>query len=164
MFFVCVITASRYEQFILHVRWRQNYAHCIFFEWLFASALGHTKYKIWLFRIISYVGGLLSKKQAYEYKWNMTVNLVGGTGHNIPNNNCVEIQVHNIKSQLQSQGSNKSFEYAKNLSLTNQVIEDIKEQLMKTTHSYKTKRFRPPVDNTKDIQLIVECLRKKWTN
>lgn len=130
-----------------------------FFEWLFASALGHTKYKIWLFRMISYVSGLLSKKQAYEYKWNMTANLVGGTGHNIPNDNCVEIQVHNIKSQLQSQGSNKSFESAKNICLTSQVIEDIKEQLMKTTYSYKTKRFRPPVDNTKDIQLIVE-----WTN
>lgn len=90
----------------------------------------------------------------------MTVNLFGGTGHNIPYDNCVEIQVHNIKSQLESQGSNKSFESAKNICLTSQVIEEIKEQLKKTTHSYKTKRFRPPVDNTKDIKLIVECLTK----
>lgn len=43
----------------------------------------------------------------------------------------------------------------KNICFTSQVIEEIK-QLMKTTHSYTTKRFRPPVDNTKDIQLIVE--------
>lgn len=81
----------------------------------------------------------------------MTVNLVGGTGHNIPYDNCVEIQVNNIKSQLQSQGSNKSFESAKNICLTSQVIEEIKEQFMKTAHSYKTKRFRPPVDNTKTL-------------
>lgn len=77
--------------------------------------------------MISNVSGLLSKKQAYEYKWNMTVNLVGGTGHNIPYDNCVEIQVHYIKSQLQSQGSDKSFESAKNICLTSQVIEEIKE-------------------------------------
>lgn len=68
--------------------------------------------------------------------------------------------MHNIKSQLQSQGSNKSFESAKNICLTSQVIEEIKEQLIKTTHFYKTKRFRPPVDNIKDIELIVECLTK----
>lgn len=131
-----------------------------YFEWLYASALGHTKYKIWLFRMISYVSGLLTRKQAYEYKWNMTVNLEGGTGHNIPNDNCVEIQVHKLKSQLQSQGSNKSFESARNICLSTQVIEGIQEQLMKTTRTYKTKRSRPPVDKTKDIQTIVELIRK----
>lgn len=99
-------------------------------------------------------------RSMYEYKWNMTVNLVGGTGHNIPNDNCVEIQVHNIKSQLKVRAQINRLNPQKNICLTSQVIGEIREQLMKTTHLYKTKRFRPPVENTKDIQLIVECLRK----
>lgn len=32
------------------------------FEWLFSSATGHSKYKIWLFRMMAYVKGLLLPK------------------------------------------------------------------------------------------------------
>jgi len=51
-----------------------------YLEWLYASSMGHTKYKIWLFRMITYVFAILSPKQSVEYKWNVTVNLKGGVG------------------------------------------------------------------------------------
>jgi len=41
-----------------------------------------------------------------------------------------------------------------------QVVDVIKEQLMKTTETVQSKRFRPPVDKTKDIEMMVQCIRK----
>ena len=54
----------------------------------------------------------------------------GGIGKHIPNDNCVKIQVHNIKSQLNTQGSNKSFESARQICMTTQVVGAIKENLI----------------------------------
>lgn len=72
----------------------------VFFEWIFVLGFGYIKYKIWFFRMVFYVSGFFFKKQVYEYKWNVIVNFVGGIGYNILNDNCVEIQVYNIKSQF----------------------------------------------------------------
>lgn len=121
-------------------------------EWIYASALKHTKYKIWLFRMLTYIISILNPQQRFEYIWNMTVNLKGGIGKNIPNDNCVEIQVHNIKSQLNTQGSNKSFESARQICMTTQVVDAIKENLMATTRTTVSKRSRPAVDKTKDMK------------
>lgn len=55
------------------------------------------------------------------------VNLKGGIQNNIPNDNCVELQVGNIKRQLNTQRSNKSFQSAQNICMTTQVVEDIIE-------------------------------------
>lgn len=132
-----------------------------YFEWIYASALKHTKYRIWLFRMITYVISILSPEKSFEYKWNMTVNLKGGTGKNIPNDNCVEIQVHNIKSQLNCQGSNKSFESARKICMTTQVVDAIKEQLISTTRTVRSKNNRPAVDKSKDIDAIANCIRSK---
>ena len=128
-------------------------------EWIYASALKHTKYKIWLFRMLTYIISILNPQQRFEYIWNMTANLKGGIGKNIPNDNCVEIQVHNIKSQLNTQGSNKSFESARQICMTTQVVDAIKENLMATTRTTVSKRSRPAVDNTKYIEKLVKCLR-----
>lgn len=81
-----------------------------YFEWLYASSLHHTKYTVLLWRMIAYVDAVLSPAESAEYKWNMTVNLKGGIQNNIPNDNCVELQVGNIKRQLNTQGSNRSFQ------------------------------------------------------
>lgn len=131
-----------------------------YFEWLYASSLHHTKYTVWLWRMIAYVDAVLSPAESAEYKWNMTVNLKGGIQNNIPNDNCVELQVGNIKRQLNTQGSNKSFQSAQNICMTTQVVEDIIENLQKTVRSVKTKRTRPDVDKTADIEKMVEYLRK----
>ena len=129
-------------------------------EWLYASTLHHTKYALWLWRMISYAIAILSPKQSFEYIWNMTTNLKGGNNHNIPNDNCVEIQVQKIKKELQCQGANKSFQSAKMICMTTQVTEGIKEQLMKTTNIAKPGRTRACVDKSKDITAIIDCLRK----
>lgn len=58
-----------------------------YMEWLYASAVKHSKYKIWLWRMITYIIVILDTKESFEYKWNMTVNLIGGIKNNIPNDN-----------------------------------------------------------------------------
>ena len=131
-----------------------------YFEWLYASSLRHTKYANWLWRMISYVDAVLTPAESAEYKWNMTVNLKGGAQNNIPNDNCVELQVGNIKRQLNTQGSNKSFQSAQNICMTTQVVEDIMENLQRTIKSVKSRRIRPEVDKTCDIVKMVEHLRK----
>lgn len=50
--------------------------------------------------MIIYIIVILDIKESFEYKWNMIVNLKGGIKNNILNDNCVEIQVYNIKFQL----------------------------------------------------------------
>lgn len=88
------------------------------------------------------------------------MNLKNVIQNNIPNDNCVELQVVNIKRQLSTQGSNKSFQSTQNICMTTQVVEDIIENLRKTVKSVKIKRTRPDVDQTADIEKMVEYLRK----
>ena len=132
-----------------------------YMEWLYASAVKHYKYKLWLWRMISYIIAILDTQDSFEYKWNMTVNLKGGIQNNIPNDNCVEIQVHNIKSQLNTQGANKSFESAKLICMTTQVVDGIKNLFMNTTKTVKSRSTRPSVDKTRDVTAIVKVLRQK---
>lgn len=120
-----------------------------------------------LMRMIAYVDDFLSPAESTEYKWNMTMNLKGGIQNNIPNDNCVELQVGNIKQQLNTQGSNKSFQSAQNICMTTQVVEDIIENLRKTVRSVKTKRTRPDVDKTADIEYLRKygCVKDiEWDN
>ncbi|XP_053388276.1 uncharacterized protein LOC128551443, partial [Mercenaria mercenaria] len=131
------------------------------FEWLYDSAVKHSKYKIWLWRMISYVISILGIKESFEYKWNMTVNLKGGICNNIPNDNCVELQVGNIKRELNTQGANKSYESAKMICMTTQVVDAIREQLIRTTKTARSKRDRPAVDKSKDIICMIQCLRQQ---
>ena len=69
--------------------------------------------------------------------------------------------MHNIKSQLNTQGSNKTFESARQICMTTQVIDGIKHLLMKTTGTVKSRNARPSVDKTKNITTIVQVLRQK---
>lgn len=130
-----------------------------YFEWLFDSALKHSKYKIWLWRMITYCTSILGVKKSFEYKWNMCVNLKGGINSNIPNDNCVELQVKNIKSQLNTQGVNKSFNSARIVCLTTQVVQGVKENLISSTHVVKSKRHRPEVVKANDVSIMVKCIR-----
>jgi hypothetical protein len=132
-----------------------------YFEWLIDSSLGHTKYKLWLWRMISYCISILGIERSFEYKWNMCINLKGGISSNIPNDNGVELQVKQIKAILNTQGVNKSFESAKRVCMTTQVINDMSDNLIKETKSVKSKRSRPPVDKSKDIMIMAKCLRNQ---
>lgn len=74
------------------------------FQFLLSNVGHHTKYQLWLFRFLAYILALLSPRMAYEYKWNCTSNLHGGAGHNIANDNLVEIQVQKIKKKYVTKG------------------------------------------------------------
>lgn len=100
------------------------------FQMLLSGIGHHTKYQIWLFRFLANFHCLLSPREAYEYKWNCTTNLKGGAGHNIPNDNLVEILVHRLKAKLQSQGSNVTYESARKSALTLQIQDEIRENLI----------------------------------
>ena len=142
-----------------------------YFEWLYAAALKHYKYKLWLWRFITYIVNLLGPEESFEYKWNLTVNLQGGKTSNIPNDNCVEIQVNNIKKLIERQGANKSFKSAREACMVTQVLDSVQTKLMKSTKTVKARRSRPPVDKSADIKRMVKCLRSqglvkdlKWTS
>ena len=130
------------------------------FEWLYAGALGHTKYKLWLWRYIAYISAILSPRESFEYKWNISQNLMGGVDQNIPNDNCVELQIKKIKTQLNTQGANKSFNSAKIVTMSTQVIDTMKHELMQVNNTVKTGRKRPEVDKSIDIKKIVERVLK----
>lgn len=127
---------------------------------LYAGALGHTKYKLWLWRYIAYIVAILSPKESFEYKWNICQNLMGGVDQNIPNDNCVELQIKKIKSQLNTQGSNKSFNSAKVVTMSTQVIDNMKQKLMQVNNTVRAGRKRPQVDKSVDIGRIAECVLK----
>lgn len=98
-------------------------------------------------------------KASFEYKWNNCVNLRSGVCNNIPNDNAVEIQVHNIKNikqELNCHGANKSYESGKQIRMTTQVVSDTKQNLIRITRSARSKRERSPVNKNVDI-------KKMWT-
>ncbi|XP_062578146.1 uncharacterized protein LOC134240049 [Saccostrea cucullata] len=128
------------------------------FEYLYAGALGHTKYKLWLWRYIAYIAAILSPRESFEYKWNICQNLMGGVDQNIPNDNCVELQIKKIKTQLNTQGANKSFNSAKVVTMSTQVIDTMEKKLMQVNNTVKAGRKRPEVDKSTDITRIAECL------
>ena len=83
-----------------------------------------------MFRFLANYHSLLNPQEAYEYKWNCTTNMKGGTGHNIPNDNLVEILVHRLKDKLKSQGANATYESARKAALTLQIQDEIKENMI----------------------------------
>lgn len=118
------------------------------------------KVKIWLWRMITYINFILPPYQAFDYKWNMTVNLKGGIYNNIPTDNCVELQVRNIKRELDTQEANKYFQFGKTICMTTRVIDSIKKQLMDTTKTTKSTGNRPILDKITYIMSMVRFFKK----
>lgn len=58
-----------------------------------------------------------------------------GVTQNIPNNNCVELQIKKINSQLNTHGSNKSFNSVKVVTMSTQVIDNMKQKLMQVNNT-----------------------------
>ena len=132
---------------------------------LYSECLHHTKYKLWTWRMIAYENSLLSQREAFEYKWNIAVNLEGGSGQNIPNDNCVELQVAKIKKLVQAQGANKTFSSAQMACKISQTVTELKSHLMKISDIAKRGKKRPVVDKSKDIdKLVAEILQSGTLN
>lgn len=125
------------------------------FQMLLSGIAHHTKYQLWLFRFLANYHCLLSPREAFEYKWNCTTNMKGGCGHNIPNDNLVEILVHRLKSKLQSQGANVTFSSARKAALTLQIQDEIKENLIEKSGMKKSGTTRSSTSMDKDIVLMV---------
>lgn len=130
------------------------------FQLLLSNVGKHTKYQLWLFRFLAYIHGILSPKMSFEYKWNCASNLHGGIGHNIPNDNLVELQVQAIKKKVQSQGSNATYDSARKAALTLQVQNSIKENLAKQGQAKIPGTKRPTVSKVGDIKLMVDKIVK----
>ncbi|XP_033745062.1 uncharacterized protein LOC117330719 [Pecten maximus] len=130
------------------------------FQLLLSNVGRHTKYQLWLFKFLAYIYGILSPRMSFEYKWNCTSNLHGGIGHNIPNDNLVELQVQAIKKKVQAQGSNATYESARKAALTVQVQDAIKQNIANQGHAKKSGTKRPVVSKAGDVSLIVEKLIK----
>lgn len=129
------------------------------FQMLLSGVSRHTKYQIWLFRFLAYYSCILSPKDAYEYKWNCTSNLSGGTGRNIPNDNLVEIMVHRLKEKVRSQGANVTFQSAKKAALSLQVQDEIKQNVMKEINMKPKGTTRAETSKKADVELIIDQLK-----
>lgn len=73
---------------------------------------------------MAYCYALQTPKMAYKYLWNCTANLQGNTGHNIPNDNLVELLVQavkKIKKKIDGQWSNAIYRSARNAALSLQI-------------------------------------------
>ena len=127
------------------------------FEFLYANSLGHTKYRLWLFRMLAYEKAVLTPKEAFEYKWNITANLQGNVNSCIPGDNLVELQVGKIKRKLKAQGANVNFNTAQLATKTTQVIDQIKVHMdsqISTGHS----KSHGVVDKSLDVSKMAHEL------
>jgi hypothetical protein len=130
------------------------------FEFLYLYALKHTKYRLWLWRMLAYDMALLSPRQAMEYRWNVSVNTKGVVGNCIPNDNFVEVQVKNIKKNVARQGPNKSFHTAQVACKTTQVVTEIRNGLRKASDRHNKSSAHSTVDVTCDVLEIATCVRR----
>lgn len=129
------------------------------FQMLLSGISHHTKYQLWLFRFLAYYHCLLDSKDAFEYKWNCTANLQGGTGHNIPNDNLVEMLVHRLKEKVQTQGANVSHASVRRAALCLQTQDAIKENLRNECKLKKCGTNRPQTSVVNDIVIMVNELK-----
>lgn len=129
------------------------------FEMMCADVANHSKYKLWLWRLLAYECALLSPREAFEYKWNCSSNIHGGFGKNIPNDNLVEICVHVIKKKMREQGANLTYESAKKIASCVQMQEEIRISVQQQLGMKTSGQTKPSVDKKKDLQLIINELR-----
>ena len=130
------------------------------FEMLTCDVSHHTKYRLWLWRMLAYECALLSPQDAYEYKWNTTVNLAGGEGNRIANDNLVELNVHALKRKLQAQGANMTFKSAENACELLQVVDGLADNLNSQCGVNPAGKSRPPVEKAKDLDIMVKELSR----
>eukprot|EP00105_Crassostrea_gigas_P012770 XP_011428873.1 PREDICTED: uncharacterized protein LOC105329354 isoform X3 [Crassostrea gigas] len=125
------------------------------FEMLYANVAGHTKYQLWLWRMMAYEQAILTPKQAFEYKWNTTANLNGTIDGNIPNDTLVDICVQLVKKKIKEQDSNFTFDSAKNTALSCQIQDELRES---NRHQVSIKPFgksRTKARKSSDINLML---------
>lgn len=91
------------------------------FQMLLSRIGNHGKYQLWLFRFMAYCFSLLTPRMVYEYIWNCTANLHSNLGHNIPNDNNVELLVQAVKKKVRAEGANATYENVRSAALALQI-------------------------------------------
>jgi len=129
------------------------------FQMLLSRIGNHTKYQLWLFRYMAYCYSLLTPRMAYEYMWNCTANLHGNIGHNIPNDNLVELMVQAVKKKIYAQGANATYKSARNAALTLQIQEEIATNMQKEGEKKHAGTKRPEATKVKDVVAMVNELQ-----
>ncbi|XP_062577634.1 uncharacterized protein LOC134239465 [Saccostrea cucullata] len=124
-------------------------------EMLCASVAGHTKYQLWLWRMMAYEQAVLSPKKAMEYKWNTTANISGTVDGHIPNDNLVELCVQLIKKKLKEQGANFTLKSAQTTALACQIQEELKENIRQQLSKKAAGKSRTRSDKSADIALML---------
>jgi hypothetical protein len=130
---------------------------------LYCFETGHIKYRLWMFRMMAYEKAILSHKKAFEYKWNLCVNMNGGINGNIPDDNLVEIHVKQLKTLLSGQGANVCFQSAKLASVIMKKIDCVKRNLQQYCNIEHNVGHRSQVDKSKDVLLIAQELNRHET-
>jgi hypothetical protein len=131
---------------------------------LYFYPTGHSKYRLWVWRMLAYNTSVLSARKAFEYRWNMCVSTTGGLSSNIPDDNLVELHVKKLKELLRQQGSNVSYKSASTAAATVDFIDAVKENLMQQCHVTRPSSHphRKPVDKMDDaVKLACEINRDR---
>lgn len=113
---------------------------------LCASVRGHTKYKLWLRRVQTYVTTILTPKEAEEYLWNCKASTNGGTEKNIPNDNLLELHV-----QLVKKSSRNTYLSDKKAALFAHLQMEMKEFLEENAASLKAGKTQTKTDSSNDV-------------
>ena len=114
----------------------------------------HVKYKLWMWRMLAYNLTVLSPAAAFEYKWNISVNLIGGIDNNIPDDNLVELCVKKVKDLLQFQGPNVNFNSAQTACASMTYIDKIKNNIKQNVGLSNRDGQRSDIDKDNDILKI----------
>lgn len=85
-------------------------------------------------------------------------NLHGSNGHNIPNDNLVELMVQAIKKKVYAQGANASYQSVQKAALTIQIQDEIKNNMKAECGQNQSGTRRPTSVKLNNIEAIVKEL------
>ncbi len=124
---------------------------------------GHTKYRLWMWRMVAYVEAILTCRKSYEFKWNMCCNLLGGIDGNIADDNLVEIHVKLLKQMLRAQGPNVTYKTAQMACNVMQFIDKMKRDVVQACNVAKRNSRKSTNKSEKKngdvLTIATECLR-----
>jgi hypothetical protein len=118
----------------------------------------HSKYRLWLWRMLANYHVTLSSRKAFEYKWNVSVNILGGVGNNIPDDNLVELHVRWLKELLKAQGANVTYDSAKLAFASIKYVKELKDCLLDATESRRRYTRRSAVSKDNDCAKLASVL------
>ena len=128
------------------------------FLMLHFSVGSHIKYRLWLWRMQAYMTALLSERESFLYKHNMSVNMTGGIRHCIANDNLVEIHIHKMKELMRAMGANITYEASQKAAKCIDYL-----QKMTAAAANVKSGHHAAADSKDDINEMARCLVENQT-